>query len=494
MAYHSLKEWIAALEEDGDLKRVKAEVDWNQEISGVIRRVYDMKEKAPALLFENLKDYKNTWGTKLFTASLVTHGRIAKMLGLSRNTPISEIVQTVRQRIKNPVKPRLVQDGSCKEFIHKGEDVNILQFPVPFWNEFDHGRYMTTFGGVITKHPATSGAHAGWQNMGLYRGEVHGPDKLGVLLSPVKHLGQHYLEYMKLKKPMEVAFVYGWDPVLPFTAATPYPAGVSEFDMMGALRGEPVEVVKCETVDLVVPAHAEIVLEGVIDIDPDSYIDEGPFGEFPGYYTGGTQKRPWAKITCVTHRKDPIFQGTLEGRTPHEDGQISSISVSVLAWDALERMGIPGITDVYCPPSVGFGTSVRVQIEKKYAGHARQIAACLWSATPTCFKNVTVVEEDIDIHDNDAMEWAFAYRVDPKEDIVVFPYAPGSALDPSSDPQWHEAKGYIAGRWNRLLIDATRTWRFGRREAWRGELFPLMAAPSDAVKQRVEERWKEFGI
>ena len=489
MSYQSLREWITTLEEKGELKRIKAEVDWDEEIAGIARRVFDMKERGSALLFENIKDYHDTHGKKVFTGSLTTYGRIALMLGLPKDTPPKEIIQTVRKRVKNPVKPILVKEASCKEHIEKGDKVNLLEFPVPKWHEFDPGRYMTTFGGVVTKHPET-----GWTNIGIYRQQILDQTTLGCLLSFFKHWGHHYHEYIKMGKPMPVAVVYGWDPVLPFTACSPYPAGVCEYDIMGALRGKPVELVKCETIDLEVPATAEIVLEGLIPIEREAFRMEGPFGEFPGYYTGKPTLRPVANIQCVTHRKDPIFQGTFEGPSPNEDSTCGSVSLSVIAWEALERMGIPGITDVFCPPCVGNGTNVRVQIKKMYAGHAKQIAACLWSATTTSFKNVTVVEEDIDIHDPDAMEWAIAYRVDPKEDLIVLPGAPGSALDPSSDPEWHEKKGLIAGLWNRLLIDATRTWRWGAREEWRGATYPPIAEVSEKTKKRVIERWKEYGF
>ena len=489
MADRDLRAWIASIEKEGQLKRIRAEVDWDEEIGGITRKAFDMKDRCPALLFENIKDYQNGRCRKLFTASLATYGRIAMMMGLPKDAHVREIVQTVRNRIKRPVSPVLLKDGPCKENIIKGDQVNILDFPAPKWHPLDGGRYIHTFGAVVSKHPVT-----GWTNLGVYMGMVVDNKTIAWALLAGKHWGHIYHEYQTMGKPMPVAVVFGWDPVLPFAACAPYAAGVSEYDLMGALRESPVPLVKCETVDLEVPATAEIVFEGLMPVEPESYRMEGPFGEFPGYYAGVTTRRPVMNVHCITHRNDPIYQGTLEGPTPNEDAQCSSINLSVIGWEALQKMGIAGITDVFSPACVGFGTNVRVQINKRYQGHAKQVAACLWSATTTNFKNVTVVDDDIDIYDSDAIEWAFTYRVDPKEDLIVFPGAQGSPLDPSNDPRWQDPMRFGGGRWNRLLIDATQTWRWGPQEEWLGKRFPLKVEVSEAIKKKVQDRWKEYGF
>jgi len=414
MPSRDLRTWIALLEAEGELKRVKAKVDWDGEISQIIKRVF--MQEGPALLFENIKGHEATRSRRLFTNGLGTIARWNLMLGLPKDTSMSEIIKTIKERGKDPLEPVRVSSGPVKENIVKGEDVDLFQLPVPKWHSLDAGRYINTFYGAVVKDPDT-----GQNNVGIYRGMISSKNKIGVLLIPMKDWGILYSKYQQMGKPMPVAFVYGWDPVLPFTGCAAYTAGVSEYEIMGALRGKPVELVKCETIDLEVPATAEIVVEGLMPIEPESYKMEGPFGEFPGYYTGTTSLKPVTKINCITHRDNPIFQGTLEGRPPHEDSRCGSISMSGIAWDALERMGIPGITDVFCPAAVGNGTNVRVQINKRYNGHAKQISACIWAAGQTQFKNVLVVEEDIDIHDPDDLEWAFGYRVDPKEDLIVFP-------------------------------------------------------------------------
>jgi 4-hydroxy-3-polyprenylbenzoate decarboxylase len=471
MGFASLREWIAKLDEEGELKKINVEVDWDEEIGGITRRVFNLKEKGPALLFQNIKDYHDKPCSQLFTGSLTTYRRIALMLGLPLETPPQRIIEHVRTNIKTPISPILRKDAPCKENIVKNDEVNILDFPAPKWHVLDGGRYISTFCGVVTKHPRT-----GWTNVGIYRGMVVDSKTTAWWLLAGKHWGQH------------------WDPALTFAACAPHPVNVSEYEIIGALRKEPVELVKCETIDLEVPATAEIILEGFMLLGKESYALEGPFGEFTGYYGGAADRRPVTKIHCVTHREQPIYQGTLEGPPPTEDATCSSINLSVVAWQALDRMGIPGVTDVFCPPSVGFGTNVRVQINKRYQGHAKQVASCLWSATQTNFKNVVVLDDDIDIADSDAVEWAITYRVDPKEDLIVFPGAQGSPLDPSSDPRWRDPTIFGGGRWNRLLVDATRTWRWGPKEEWRGERFPKKVEVSPEIQKKVAMRWKEYGF
>jgi len=298
MAYKDMREWIDKLEAEGELKRIKAKVDWNLEISEVARRA--IAERGPALLFENIKDYGNTPCTKYFTNGIAKRSRIALMLGMSKDTKREELVKIVKKRFKEAIKPVTVQTGPVKENILKGNDIDLLRFPVPKYHPLDGGRYINTFCGVVTRDPEDGNI-----NVGLYRGMVLGRDRIGKLLNPHQHWGQHYLKYQQRGKPMPIAIVYGWDPVLPFIAGAPLAHPPSEYEVMGALRQAPVELVKCETNDLMVPASAEIVVEGYISTDPATFEEEGPFGEWTGYY-GWTRKRPIVKVQHITHRNDPI--------------------------------------------------------------------------------------------------------------------------------------------------------------------------------------------
>jgi 4-hydroxy-3-polyprenylbenzoate decarboxylase len=191
-------------------------------------------------------------------------------------------------------------------------------------------------------------------NVGVYRGMVAERDKMPILLWRAQHIGHHFTAWQQGGSPrMPIAVAIGWEPSFAFTAGSPVPKGVSEYDVMGAVRGEPVDIVKCETQDLYVPAAAEIVIEGYIDVDPATYVMEGPYAEFTGYLAGDRSPKPTIHVAAITHRNDPILRGTIEGSMPgsfSENAMTSSIMRTGTAWNVLDRAGVPGITDVWCPP------------------------------------------------------------------------------------------------------------------------------------------------
>jgi 4-hydroxy-3-polyprenylbenzoate decarboxylase len=336
-------------------------------------------------------------------------------------------------------------------------------------------------------------------NVGIYRGQVIAPDKIGKLLIPTQHWGSHFAEHRETSSPMPVAVVHGWHDVLPFCAGSPFPKGICEYDMMGAILGRPVELVRCETSDLLIPASAEIVIEGTIDPNPASFEMEGPFGEYPGYAGGTPSPKPVLRLSRITHRADPILRGTLEGARPgfpSEDSPLCAYSWSAIAWNMLEDVGVGGITDVWMPPVVT-GTHVVVQIRKQYRGHAQQIASALWgtSAGQWFFKNVMVVEEDIDIRDREALEWAWAFRVNPAlGQITHFGPTFGSVLDPSTPREQANPMKYGTGCWTRTLIDATRSWEFERNPSWGNRRFPPINKLPVELEEKVRSRWHEYGI
>jgi len=487
MGYKNLREWMKKLESEGELKHIRSEVDWNEEIGAIIRKVYS--KRGPTLLFENIKGYRDTLSTKLFTGGLQTVSRIAMMLGLPKETHIKEVTEVVRQRFKNPIEPIMIKRGPVKENIIKGKDIDLYQFPVPKWHYLDGGRYINTFCGVVTKDPEN-----GIINVGLYRGMILDKDDIGVLLVPGQGWGVHYLKYQALKKPMPVAVVYGYDEALVFNAAASLPRDLDEYKVTGALRQEPVELIKCETVDLEVPAEAEIVVEGYISIDPKDYKMEGPFGEYTGYY-GERAKRPVIKVSCITHRDDPIFRGTLEGmdhKNPNEDSAMLVVSLSAIAKNILESQGVPGVLEVSAVPIT------LVKIKKLFRGHAKQVAAALWgsSAAQYLFKIVIVVEEDTDIWSRRAVEAALAYRVNAAEDdIVFFPGSFGAVLDPSTRVKDRDEIRFGTGKWTRILIDATRNWNYEKVPEWGNQVYPPSSVElSKEQEELVNRRWKEYGI
>jgi len=492
MAFRDMREWMNLLRREGMLKEVTAQVDWDGEIGAILRAICD--RSGPAILFSSIKDYTAGRCTRLFAGGLATRERLALMLGLAQNTTNREMVEHVRRKYQERIPPKRAATGPVKENVLHGAEVNLYESPVPKWHHLDGGRYINTFSSIVTRDPETR-----VQNVGLYRGMIGSRTTIPSLLIMGQHWGQHFAKYCAMGKPMPVAVVCGADPIVPFVASSPIPADVCEYDVMGALRGAAVEVVECETCDLEVPATAEIVMEGEVSGDPATFELEGPFAEYTGYVSGAPTKRHVIRVRCITHRNDPIFRGTLAGTLPgsYSEGAImASVQRAAVAWNILSAQGVPGVLEVYASP-ITIGTNIAVRIRKTYQGQAKQIAAALWgsSAAVLRYKNVMVVDEDIDVASPEALDWAFAYRVDPgSDDIQVFRGSFGSSLDPSCPLEDRDASTLGTGLWNRLLIDATKSWKLERRPERGGDVYPPTVAPSPQHQELVRRRWREYGL
>jgi 4-hydroxy-3-polyprenylbenzoate decarboxylase len=471
---------------------VTAEVDWDQEI-GALARI-NMGLGGPALLFENIKDYKDTRGTKLMTCGMSNKTQVCLMLGLSPATSDQTIVRHLKDLFRQPIPPVQVPTGPVKENVLRGDEVDLFQFPIPKWHVLDGGRFIDTFCAVITQDPETKRP-----NVGIYRGQALGPNTIGKLLIATQHWGHHFAKHRWSAEPMPVAVAYGWHDALPFCAGSPFPKNVCEWDMVGAILGQPVPLVPCETVPLEVPASAEIVVEGYVSPDPSTFQEEGPFGEYPGYSGGLPSPKPVLQVSCLTHRNDPILRGTLEGARPgfpSEDSMLCAYAWSAIAWNTLEDAGVLGVTDVWMPP-VSTGTNIVVQIRKMYRGHAQQVANALWGtgAGQWFYKNVMVVEEDIDIRDPVALDWALAFRVNAGEgQLLTFGPTFGSVLDPSTPRAQANPLKYGTGKWTRVLIDATRNWEFEPNPAWGNRRYPPVNKIPVELENRIRERWSEYGL
>jgi UbiD family decarboxylase len=495
MAHHTKEDLRSALDllrDKNELAEVRGEVHWDRELGTLTREA--LRRKGPALLFTNIAGYNkpDTRCGRLATSMLASHRRIALLTGFDELPEHDKLISHVLRKNQERVKPVLVDDGEVQSTVVTGSDVDLEELPVPRWHHLDGGRYINTFGAVVTKDPED-----GSVNVGVYRGMIADRDKIAVLLVPSQHWGLHWAKHRERGRPMQVACIYGWHPIMDFLAGSPIPKGVCEYDVMGAYLNAPVPLVRCRTVDLEVPASAEIVVEGTIDPDPNSYLPEGPFGEFTGYISDVPTPRPVISVSAVTHRPDPIFRGTLEGSLPGAGGEnsfMSSIQRAAIAWRLLETAGVPGVLNVFVHP-VTNGTTVVVQIKKVNEGHAKWVATALWSSNAALFryKNVIVVDEDIDPSDYSAIDWAIAYRVRPgSDDLVIFPGTFGSPLDPSTPLEDRSVPELGAGLWNRLLIDATKTWRYPARPEWRGEKFPPTVANAPEDIERVQRRWSEY--
>jgi UbiD family decarboxylase len=489
VAFSDLRAWIDDLEERRELRRISAEVDWDEEIGAITREV--SSRSGPALFFGNIKDHKNMPCRRLFTNGTGTRERVCRFIGVSEQTSYREMVSIFKDRFSRPVKPVTVARGPVKENIIRGDAVDLFQFPVPKWNPFDGGRYIMTSASVVTRDPDTLVLNAG-----TYRGMITGKNTIGVLLAMTQGWGKHFSKYKSRREEMPVAVVIGWDQSLFVVASTPvnYP----EYEITGSLRGAPVELVKCETSDLMVPASAEIVLEGRISPDPKTFTIEGPFGEYPGYYGGSKSAKHTIRVECITHRDDPIFHGCLTGASPgrtNEGTTWTPATFSAMAWHYLEQAGVPNVTGVWRGK---WPETMRVQIRKSHRGHAQQVANALWGSHLGNYaaKHVIVVDDDIDIHDWEALEWALCYRVNAgMGDISFFGGTSGSMLDPSVPLEERNSVKYGHGHWTRVLIDATINWRLEPQEQYGGERYPpLGTAVSPGMAERLKRRWKEYGF
>ena len=474
-----LRDWIAKLEAAGELARVQAKVDWRGELAEVQRLV--AKRQGPAVLYENSTDYEQGRCTKVFCGGTSTQKRTALMLDLPGDAPRPEIVAEIRRRFRSPLKPTLVETGPVKENILRGEEIDLFDFPVPQWHPDDKGRYINTWCATVTRDPDT-----GRNNVGVYRGSIASRNTLNVLLVPAQNWGVHFSKYQALGQPMPVAFVYGWDPAMIFAGGLHL--AVDEYDAIGGLGGEPVPLVKCETSDLMVPATAEIVVEGFISPNPATYELEGPYGESTGYY-GLARKRPVVQVSCVTHRDDPIFRGAI-----NESLTIMRLGASAVIWNMLEDQDIPGILDVAA------GSVTAIKIHKTYQGQARQIAAAIWGSRSsiTAAKFIVVVDEEtgLDIGDPAQLQMAMTRHLDPSNGIVVYPLQLGTPVDPAMASEMQDEIEYGQGVSSKVLIDATVDWTtHPRREEWGGRrLSPSCFVPTPEVAETVARRWQEYAI
>lgn len=475
---YDLRTFIDRLDAEGELVRVKAEVDWKYEL-GAIAFTCLGPPPGPALLFEKIKGYDTT----LFTGGLHTTRRVAMALGMDPGIDEASMITGWAKRLEKPIKPVVVKSGLCKENRLSGDNVDVLKFPVPWWTEKDGGRYIGTWHQVIAKDPET-----GWTNVGTYRIMVHEKNVCGILFSPFQHIALIFAKYKKMNRNMPVAIAIGNDPVCMLVSATPFPAGVNEWDMAGALRGRPLEVVRGETVDLEIPSHAEIVLEGEVSLTEKRM--EGPFGEHTGFYGGGRRPSPIVKINCITHRNQPIFRGSILGRPITEDHRVFSLTLTTQAVAMYRESGFPGVVAVNYPAGGGPSLAAIVSIKKSYPSHGLDAGRMLLSSKGgKLLKHVIVVEDDINVFDLNQVLWAINTRTQAGKQVYITRNESGSKLDPSVPFEW-------LGTTDKMIIDATfaTTPDFPPREEWGGNIHPPEVKISHELQEFVNRRWAEYGI
>ena len=535
MSFDDLRQWIAALDRAGELKRVNTEVDPILEVAEITDRVSKSRNAkgsvgGPALLFENLKGHT---GSQLLINQFGSESRMKMALGVNS---LAEVADRIRmfmdvkspQGILDKIKmlpmlaemgkffPRTVSTGPCKEVI-KRDRFSLLDFPIlQCWPQ-DAGRFIT-LPCVITRDPKS-----GKRNVGMYRMQIYDERTTGMHWQRQKVGAEHYRESLRRaasgtdhvgtgaparparaesaraavdimartsggSQPtdnmppgkLEVAVAIGTDPALTFSAIVPAPPDVEEYLIAGFLRGAPVDLVKCETVDLEVPASSEIVLEGHVHLD--ELRTEGPFGDHTGFYSL-EDLYPVFHVSCITHRKDPIYATTIVGKPPQEDAYMGKAVERIFL--PLMKLTIPELVDINLPIEGIFHNLMIVSIRKSYPGQARKVMNAIWSLGQAMFtKCIIVVDEDVDVQDIAEVTLKVLNHIDPERDIQ-FTLGPVDSLDHASR---------LPNYGSKMGIDGTRKWASeGFTRPWPGEI--VMDAKTKAL---VDTKWKalakELGI
>jgi 4-hydroxy-3-polyprenylbenzoate decarboxylase len=538
LPFDDLRQWIAALDRAGELKRIKTEADPILEIAEITDRISKSKTGkpgGPALLFQNLKGYP---GSQLLINQFGSEARMKLALGVNSFDEFADRIR-VFMDLKSPQGfldklkmlpllteagkffPKTVPTGPCKEVI-KRDNFSLLDFPIlQCWPQ-DAGRFIT-LPCVITRDPKS-----GKRNVGMYRLQVYDAKTTGAHWQRQKVAAEHYRQALRNsvsgpegapslsrslrqggdsdlpssttrvdlmartsggqvvskknhpKGKLEVAVAIGTDPAVTFSAIVPAPPDVEEYLIAGFLRAAPVELVKCETVDLEVPATSEIVLEGYVNLD--ELRTEGPFGDHTGFYSL-EDLYPVFHVQCITHRKDPIYATTIVGKPPMEDAYMGKAVERVFL--PLMRLTIPELIDINLPIEGVFHNLMIVSIRKSYPGQARKVMNAIWSLGQAMFtKVIIVVDEDVDVQNLADVTLKVLNHIDPERDIQ-FTLGPIDSLDHASR---------LANYGSKMGIDATRKWPTeGFTRPWPDEI--VMDAKTKAL---VDSKWKalanELGI
>jgi phenylphosphate carboxylase beta subunit len=463
-----LRDYIAKCEEEGLLCRIKKEVDWDLELSHIAK--LNEEKGGPALLFENIKGYD----TPVITSTCTTTERLALIMDMPRESTLVDLMREWVKKGETKVPPKYVETGPCKENVMKGDKVDLFKFPVPKFFPLDGGRFFGTAHFVVTKDPDSD-----WINVGTYRLQLLDKNTLGTQFIKGKHSDIMLKKYQALGKPMPVAVVVGCDPLMFLMGAARLSAFESEYDLAGSIRGGPIEVVKCETNDLPVPATSEIVVEG--EVDANAFKPEGPFGEYTGYYSGvGTDPRNFIKVNCVTHRNNPIFMSTTVGRAVTDTHMTMALTYGATLWQQLVAMRIPGLKAVYCPPEGSGRFLAIISMKQMYPGHADQMLTAAISTEMGAYglKTVIVVDDDIDPWDISRVMYALSFRFQPNRSQVI-KRGRSTPLDPSLPLGAREITG-------RLLLDATIPYD------WKEKPLPIELDPE--LVKKIEASWSELGL
>ncbi len=480
MTIEDTSQFIEELEKAGELKRVKNEVDTNLEIAEILRRA--MYSNGPAILFENVKDYDmpvlgNAFGSlKRLEIGLETKDfteigqRIVDLTKMDIPSGFLNKIKKLPELSKmSDSFPKLENSGPVTEVFSDSPSFDKLPI-LKTWAK-DAGKFIT-FGLVATKHPET-----GIRNLGVYRMQII--DSTHALMHWQKHKrGAHHHELKKEKgEKIEVAIIIGGEPATVFSGVAPVPEGLDKYLFAGIARKKGIKTVKCKTIDLEVPANAEIVLEGYVD--PLDIRDEGPFGDHTGYYTP-KEPFPTFTLTGVMQRKKPIYLTTVVGKPILEDAYIGKVIER--SFLPLIRMFQPEVVDFAMPAAGWFQGMAIISIKKRYPGQAKKVMMGLWGMGQLSLTKIfVVVDDDVNVHSMDDVLWAVTTRIDPARDTLIIDNTPTDTLDPASP---------LVNLGSKLGIDATQKTK---DEGFEREIQELVKV-DDATKSLVDSKWSSYGL
>ena len=480
MAYNNLGDFVQGLARAGELRRISHPVKAKLEISEIADRV--MKSNGPALLFENVDDKS----IPVLINAFGSMKRMALALGVDDVEEIArEIDRLIRTKPPKSFKdklsllaelvrlagipPKIVKEAACQEVVLRDPDLNILP-ALTCWPG-DAGPFIT-LPMVFSKDPLS-----GTRNVGLYRMQIFDRQTTGMHWHLHKVGARHYQHQKEANGKFELAVCLGGDPALIYAATAPLPDQIDEILFAGFLRKKGVDLVKGVTVDAEVPAHSDIVIEGYVD-PAEPLRREGPFGDHTGFYSLADDY-PVFHVTCITHRKNPIYPTTIVGRPPMEDAFLGKTTERLFL--PLVRVMLPEITDMNLPVHGVFHNLAIISIKKEYPAHARKVMHALWGLGQMMFtKILIIVDHDVNVHDLSEVTWVAANHIDPRRD-TVFVDGPVDVLD-------HAAP--IMGYGSKMGIDATRKWRSeGFEREW-----PDAIVMDDKTKKYIDSIWKKLGI
>ncbi len=485
MAYSSLQEFISLLDKRGELRRIKQPVSPVLEITEIADRVMKMPGGGPALLFENVTGYEmpvaiNLFGSEKRMAWALGAERlddlaagIGELVTLPGNMPksLSGLMSLAPKLLPLAyLAPKMVTRAPCQEVVLRGEAASLDALPILTCWPDDGGPYIT-LPLVFTKEPVT-----GKRNVGMYRIQKYDAHTTGMHWQRHKVGHRHYGEYEAQGRAIPVAIVLGGDPVVTYSATAPLPDEIDELIFAGYLRKKPIELVKCVSIDMEVPADAEIVIEG--EVAPSERRREGPFGDHTGYYSLADDY-PIFRVTAITRRKKAVYPTTIVGPPPMEDAYLGKATERLFL--PLVKVVAPEIIDYNLPVEGAFHNMALVRIKKRYPGHAYKIMHALWGLGQMMFtKVIVVVDEDVDVQKPGEVLWRTLANIDPQRDIT-FVKGPVDVLD-------HASTGAAFG--SKMGIDGTRKWP---EEGFTREWPPLIVM-SDDIKRKVDGIWNQLGI